>query len=88
MTLPAAAGTLARIDTGAGERDVVIQPTKQGFLFVLDRSTGQPVWQTVEEGAVPQGGAPWRANTIIADPADCVPRPICRCWCRNGFPSR
>jgi quinoprotein glucose dehydrogenase len=48
--------TLARIDTEAGPRDVVIQPTKQGFLFVLDRATGKPVWP-VEERAVPQGGA-------------------------------
>ena len=35
--------TLARIDTGDGQRDVVIQPTKQGFVFVLDRDTGKPV---------------------------------------------
>ena len=48
--------TLARIDTGEGMRDVVIQPTKQGFVFVLDRDTGKPVWP-VEERAVPQGGA-------------------------------
>src|SRR5215467_8807478 len=48
--------TLARIDTGQGLRDVVIQPTKQGLLFVLDRDTGQPVWP-VEERAVPQYGA-------------------------------
>jgi quinoprotein glucose dehydrogenase len=48
--------TLARIDTGEGMRDVVIQPTKQGFVFVLDRDNGQPVWP-VEERAVPQGGA-------------------------------
>jgi quinoprotein glucose dehydrogenase len=48
--------TLARVDTGAGMRDVVIQPTKQGFLFVLDRDSGQPVWP-VEERAVPQHGA-------------------------------
>jgi quinoprotein glucose dehydrogenase len=47
--------TLSRIDTGAGMRDVVIQPTKQGFVFVLDRDTGKPVWP-VEERAVPQGG--------------------------------
>ena len=37
-------------------RDVVIQPTKQGFVFVLDRDTGKPVWP-VEERSVPQGGA-------------------------------
>jgi quinoprotein glucose dehydrogenase len=48
--------TLARIDTGEGQRDVVIQPTKQGFVFVLDRDTGRPVWP-VEERPVPQGGA-------------------------------
>jgi quinoprotein glucose dehydrogenase len=48
--------TLARIDTGAGMRDVVIQPTKQGLVFVLDRDTGQPVWP-VEERSVPQGAA-------------------------------
>jgi quinoprotein glucose dehydrogenase len=48
--------TLARIDTGDGMRDVVVQPTKQGFVFVLDRVTGKPVWP-VEERAVPQGGA-------------------------------
>ena len=48
--------TLARIDTGEGMRDAVIQPTKQGFVFVLDRDTGKPIWP-VEERAVPQGGA-------------------------------
>ncbi|OKO86879.1 quinoprotein glucose dehydrogenase [Bradyrhizobium sp. NAS80.1] len=48
--------TLARLDTGDGQRDVVIQPTKHGFVFVLDRDTGKPVWP-VEERAVPQGGA-------------------------------
>ena len=48
--------TLARIDTGTGVRDVVIQPTKQGFLFVLERATGRPIWP-VEERSVPQGGA-------------------------------
>jgi quinoprotein glucose dehydrogenase len=48
--------TLTRIDTGASVRDVVIQPTKQGFVFVLDRETGNPIWP-VEERAVPQGGA-------------------------------
>nr|WP_316179159.1 MULTISPECIES: pyrroloquinoline quinone-dependent dehydrogenase [unclassified Bradyrhizobium] len=46
--------TLARIETGQGARDVVMQPTKQGFVFVLDRDTGAPIWP-VEERAVPQG---------------------------------
>lgn len=36
---------------------VVIQLTKQGFVFVLHRETGEPVWP-VEERAVPQSGLP------------------------------
>jgi quinoprotein glucose dehydrogenase len=47
--------TLARIDTGEGMRDAVIQLTKQGLVFVLDRDTGKPIWP-VEERPVPQGG--------------------------------
>jgi len=46
--------TLATLDLPAGKRDVVIQGTKQGFVFVLDRETGVPVF-SVEERAVPQG---------------------------------
>lgn len=46
--------TLAQLETGQGARDVVMQPTKQGFVFVLDRDTGAPIWP-VEERAVPQG---------------------------------
>ncbi len=37
--------------------DVVIQPTKQGFLFVLDRVTGQPLWP-VEERPAPKSDVP------------------------------
>lgn len=33
------------------------QPTKQGFLFVLDRETGEPVWP-VEERPVPSSDVP------------------------------
>jgi quinoprotein glucose dehydrogenase len=36
---------------------VVIQLTKQGFVFVLHRETGEPVWP-VEERPVPQTGLP------------------------------
>jgi quinoprotein glucose dehydrogenase len=49
--------TLARIDVNGAPRDVVVQATKQGFVFVLDRDTGRPVFP-VEERPVPQGGAP------------------------------
>jgi quinoprotein glucose dehydrogenase len=37
--------------------DVVIQPTKHGFLFVLERVTGQPLWP-IEERAVPKSDVP------------------------------
>ena len=37
--------------------DVVAQPTKHGFLFVLNRETGVPLWP-VEERRVPQSDVP------------------------------
>jgi len=37
--------------------DVVIQPTKHGFLFVLDRVTGAPLWP-IEERPVPKSDMP------------------------------
>ena len=49
--------TLSTIEVAGRPRDVVVQATKQGFVFVLDRDTGEPVFP-VEERAVPQGGAP------------------------------
>lgn len=48
--------TLATLNLDGGPRDVVIQGTKQGLVFVLDRDTGVPVFP-VEERPVPQGGA-------------------------------
>ncbi len=42
----------------------VIQPTKQCWMFVFDRATGQPVWP-IEERPVPKGDVPgeWYAPT-------------------------
>ena len=53
----AAQPTLATIHVGGAPRDVVVQATKQGFVFVLDRDTGEPVFP-VEERPVPQKSAP------------------------------
>jgi quinoprotein glucose dehydrogenase len=36
---------------------VLAQPTKQAFLFVLNRATGEPIWP-IEERAVPQSTVP------------------------------
>jgi quinoprotein glucose dehydrogenase len=42
----------------------IAQPTKQGWVYVFDRVTGQPVWP-IEERAVPRGTVPseWYAPT-------------------------
>jgi quinoprotein glucose dehydrogenase len=49
--------TLGRVTYQGKTVDAVLQPTKQGLLFTLDRETGKPVIP-VEERKVPQGGAP------------------------------
>lgn len=51
----AAQPLLATITVAGAARDVVIQPTKMGLIFTLDRDTGEPVFP-VEERPVPQGG--------------------------------
>jgi quinoprotein glucose dehydrogenase len=45
-------------------RQVVAQATKQGFLYVFDRLTGQPIWP-IEERPVPQTDVPgeWTSPT-------------------------
>jgi quinoprotein glucose dehydrogenase len=49
--------TLGKVTYRGKTVDAVLQPTKQGLLFTLDRETGQPIIP-VEERKVPQGGAP------------------------------
>jgi quinoprotein glucose dehydrogenase len=63
---------LVTITKDGRKRDVVIEATKTGQLFVLDRATGKPVFP-VEERAVPQTDVPgeqsWPTqpfNTVIA----------------------
>ncbi|MGH7653462.1 MAG: PQQ-binding-like beta-propeller repeat protein, partial [Gemmatimonadaceae bacterium] len=41
--------------------DVVVAPTKQGFLFVFDRVTGKPLWP-IEERKVPRSDVPGEAS--------------------------
>ena len=48
--------TLGRVTYQGKTIDAVLQPTKQGLLFTLDRETGKPVIP-VEERKVPQGAA-------------------------------
>lgn len=46
--------TLVDIDGAEGKVPAIIQPTKRGDLYVLDRRTGKPI-VPVEEFSVPQG---------------------------------
>lgn len=51
-------------DGNGGTQAALIQTTKRGQIFVLDRATGEPIFD-VEEKAVPQGAAEgdWTAPT-------------------------
>jgi quinoprotein glucose dehydrogenase len=51
----AAQPLLVTLTIDGAARDVVIQPTKMGLIFTLDRDTGEPVIP-VQERPVPQGG--------------------------------
>jgi glucose dehydrogenase len=58
--------------TVAGRRiDAVVQLTKQGFVFVFDRVSGEPVWP-VEERAVPPSDMPgeqaWKTQPFPTQP--------------------
>lgn len=60
----AAQPTLVELDTPSGRRPALIQATKRGELFVLDRRTGEAI-VPVAERAVPQHGLPedWLSPT-------------------------
>jgi quinoprotein glucose dehydrogenase len=47
--------SLIEVERGGKRIAALAQPTKMGYLFILDRDTGQPVLP-VEERPVPQGG--------------------------------
>jgi quinoprotein glucose dehydrogenase len=55
---------IADVTIDGKPRKVVAVPSKQAFLYVFDRITGEPIWPIVET-AVPQGDVPgeWYAKT-------------------------
>lgn len=63
MDIPCAA-ILADIDVDGRAIKALAQPVKHGWLFVLDRETGRPVWP-IRERPVPRGNVPteWYART-------------------------
>jgi quinoprotein glucose dehydrogenase len=57
-------------------RDVVAQPTKQGYLFVFDRVTGEPIFP-IEERPVPQSEVP-AERASRTQPQESIPEPYAR----------
>jgi quinoprotein glucose dehydrogenase len=54
---PPAPPNLVTIQVNGKKIDAVVQLTKQGFAFVFDRVSGEPVWP-IEERPVPQSDVP------------------------------
>ncbi len=63
MDIPCAP-ILADITVNGKTIKALAQPTKQGWVYVFDRATGQPVWP-IEERPVPKGDVPgeWYSPT-------------------------
>ena len=59
-----AAPILADVTIDGRPRKIVALPTKETFLYVFDRVTGQPIWP-IEERSVPKGDVPgeWYSPT-------------------------
>jgi quinoprotein glucose dehydrogenase len=76
---PPAAPALVSITVDGKRVDAVVQLTKQGFAFVFDRVTGQPIWP-IEERAVPasdvEGEKAWPTQPFPTKPAAFAPQGI------------
>jgi glucose dehydrogenase len=70
-----AAPILVTLTTGTTSRDAVVQLTKMGFTFVLDRETGQPLFPVNEvpvPGSTVPGEEAWPTQPIPVKPAPLV----------------
>jgi glucose dehydrogenase len=56
--------------------DVIAQASKQGYVYVLDRATGKPIWP-IEEKPVPQTDVPGEV-TSPTQPIPTLPPPFAR----------
>ena len=70
------ASLLMDVNIDGRPRKVVAQPTKQGWLYVFDRITGEPIWP-IEERAVPQSDVPGE-KTAKTQPFVTKPPPYSR----------
>lgn len=68
--------TLGTVTVDGRRRDVVIQPSKTGYLFAFDRRTGEPIWPIVERAA-PGSDVPGEAASPT-QPAPSRPAPFDR----------
>ncbi len=68
--------TLVDIHRGGRTIPAVAQPTKTGFLFVLNRETGEPLFPVVERG-VPVSTVAGE-HAAATQPAPLLPRPVAR----------
>ena len=70
---------IADVTIDGRPRKVVAVPSKQAWLYVFDRITGEPIWP-IEEKAVPKGDVPgeWYAPTQPHPPASLM-------YGRNAF---
>jgi quinoprotein glucose dehydrogenase len=82
---------LVTIRNGTTTRDAVVQLTKMGFIFVLDRDTGQPLFP-VQEVPVPQSTVPgedaWPTQLIPLKPRPLVRQSLTEADLTNITPSR
>ena len=73
---PPTAPVIATVTVAGKRRDIVMQATKQGFLFVFDRVTGKPIWP-IEERPVPQSSVPGEESSPT-QPFPVKPAPLAR----------
>lgn len=76
---PPAAPNLVTVTSGGRRLDAVVQLTKQGWAFVFDRVTGEPVWP-IEERLVPpsdvEGERAWPTQPFPTRPAAISPQGV------------
>ncbi len=71
--------TLVDITTGGRTIPALVQTSKQGFLYVLDRTTGEPVYP-IEERPVPQTDVPGELSAATQPYVDRPARTVPDSW--------
>ena len=69
-----AAPTLVDVERGGERIPALVQTSKQGFLYVLNRATGEPIYP-IEERAVPPSTVPGE-RAAPTQPYVALPRPV------------